>query len=384
MNISAHGSHVKRIVFFVGFGVAKDGHRGICGPEKRFLQTCQMIPTRTFLPIVIYPNCGRLFADFQKLAQDQKIVLIKYEPKGRWQYFRLVYQTLKQYRPHAIHCQGPHFFDLITSVLGKWMNVPSIITRPIIISQDYLSPFKKTIYHFFDLIVVQNTSCLIAISNTHKKQWCDELAPIISSRQRKKVKVIYNGIFLNRFFQPESRPVAPPVVFTISAQLTIVKGHSLLLKAVYQLQKAGYQFFLNIMGDGPLKSELENMCHDLNLSSIVRFHGHVTCVDSILKNTHVVVLPSFREGLSLALLEGMAMGCPLIASNVGASHELIENGKNGFLIKNNSLSELYLAMKWFLDNPSTIQYMGEKSLEKVSKFDIFRMLDAYQRLYLSI
>jgi len=384
MNLTTCYPLAKRIVFFVGFGIEKDGHRGICGPEKRFLQTCQMFHSSSILPIVIYPYCGRLFADFQKLYQDRKIILVGYEPKGRWRYFYLLYRTLKTYSPHAIHCQGPHLFDLIASVLGKLMNVQTIITRPVNVSQDYLSRFKKVLYYSFDQIIARNARDLIAISNTHKAQWWDELAPLISSGHRKKVKVIYNGIFLNQFSRPADRIPAPPVIFTISAQLTPVKGHELLLCVVNQLKKDGYQFFINIMGDGPLRTDLETMCNALDIVSMVRFHGHVRCVSTILKNTHVVILPSFREGLSLALLEGMAMGCPLIASDVGASHELIENGKNGFLVKKKSKSDLYLAMKWFLDHPSTIQIMGNNSLEKVMKFDIYRMFDAYRRLYLTV
>jgi glycosyltransferase involved in cell wall biosynthesis len=382
MNSKTHGLLAKRIVFFVGFGVEKNGHRGICGPEKRFLQTCQMIDTQILLPIVIYPNCGRLFSDFEKLSQDQKIILVAYKPKGRWYYCKIFYQTIKKYVPHVIHCQGPHLFDLIASIIGKWMNIQTIITRPVNVSQDYLSPYKKCLYYSFDQIIARCARDLIAISNTHKKQWRDELTPLMSIRQLKKIKVIYNGIFLNQFIPPADRPVAP-VIFTISAQLTSVKGHALLLTVVHQLKNAGYHFYLNIMGDGPLKPDLEILAKELDISSIVRFHGHVTCVASILKETHIVVLPSFREGLSLALLEGMAMGCPLIASNVGASHELIENGINGFLVKKACEFDLYLAMKWFLDYPSTIHQMGKKSLEKVSKFNIFQMFDSYRRLYVA-
>jgi len=383
MELIARFPHAKRIIFFVGFGVEKDGHRGICGPEKRFLQTCQMIQTSRILPIVIYPYCGRLFEDFQRLSQKNRIILVGYEPKGRWHYCKILYQTIKRYAPYKIHCQGPHLFDLIAAVLGKYLRVQTIITRPVNISQDYLNPIKKFIYYSFDMVITRNANHLIAISSTHMEQWCNELSTLKSSSQKKKVKVIYNGIFLNQFFQPEDRAPAPPVVFTISAQITPVKGHTLLLSVVHQLKNAGYHFYVNIMGDGPLKPDLEIMCKDLRIDSIVRFHGHVTRITSVLKDTHIVVLPSFREGLSLALLEGMAMGCPLIASKVGASHELIDNGKNGFLVKKKSSAELYLAMKYFLDHPLQIQHMGKKSLEKVLKYDIFKMFEAYCRLYMS-
>ena len=375
---------MKRIVFFVGFGIEKDGHRGICGPEKRFLQTCQIMHGHTVLPIVIYPVCGRLFDDFQQLSKKQQIILISYSPENRRDYVKVVYQTIKRYSPHAIHCQGSLLFDLIASVLGRLMHVKTIITRPVTISQDHLTPIRKMLSYAADQIIARNANALIAISNTHKDQWKKELSPLMSSSEMKKLKVIYNGIFLNHASPLLDKPVAPPVIFTICAQLTPVKGHDLLLRAVYQLHKDGKPLLLNILGDGPLKAYLASICSQLGIEKMVRFHGHQSNVDSVFQDTHVVVLPSLREGLSLALLEAMAMSCPLIASNVGATHELIDNGINGFLVQKNNVSDIYLAMKWFLDYPSTIKQMGKQSLGKVKKFDIFRMIDSYQRLYIDI
>jgi len=373
----------KRVVFFIGFGVEKDGHRGICGPEKRFLQTCQMAHLTEFLPIVIYPTCGRLFSNFKTLHEQHRIIMVTYTPKGRFSYIRIVYQTLKKYSPHAIHSQGPHLFDLIAAVLGRLMNTKVIVTRPVNVSQDHISHFKRFLFLTMDQIVARVSDHLVAISNTHKRQWIQELSALVTSSDLRKIQTIYNGIYLHPFSEPSPRPFPPPVIFTICAQLTPVKGHDLMLRVVHQLYSDGYQCYVNVLGDGPLKSDLERQCQALKISSMVQFHGHVACVDSVFKETHVVVLPSLREGLSLALLEAMAMGCPLIASNVGASSELIDNGYNGFLVKKNNAEELYLAMKFFLDYPSTIQSMGKRSLEKVQKFDFYKMFDSYCRLYLS-
>ncbi|MBF0451041.1 MAG: glycosyltransferase [Candidatus Magnetomorum sp.] len=372
----------RRIIFYMGFGIEKDGHRGICGPEKRFLQTCQILDSTTILPIVIYPYFGRLFPDFEQLHHKQQIILIEYAPKNRWDYVGILYKTIKRFSPYAIHCQGPNLFDTIAVVLGKWLRINVIITRPVNISQDHLSTFKKIAFKVMDQMVIRHANHLVAISDTHERQWLKELMPLSSRPSSSKMQVIYNGIHLNTYTVPLNRPEPYPVIFTICAQLTPVKGHKLLIRGVHQLHKAGYQLCLNILGDGPLKLELESLVNALNISSIVYFHGHVSNVASVLKKTHVVVLPSLREGVSLALLEGLATGCPLIASRVGASHELIDNGKNGFLIKKNNSLELFLAMKWFLDYPSTIRTMGEKSRLKSQKFDIYRMVNDYRKLYL--
>jgi len=365
----------------MGFGIEKDGHRGICGPEKRFLQTCQIVDSKTILPIVVYPTFGRLYKDFNQLYHEQKIILVDYTPYRRWDYIRILYQTLKRFPADSIHCQGPHLFDTIAVCLGKWMKIKVIITRPVTISQDFLSPFKRLAFRLMDQLIIRHANHLVAISNTHKNQWMKELLPMSSSPFIRKMKVIYNGIYLKTFTPPIECIDLHPVVFTISAQLTSVKGHQLLLRVVHQLSNIGYRLHLNILGDGPLRSKLESMAKDLNITSIVQFHGHVRDVSSVLKKTHIIVLPSLREGVSLALIEGMATGCPLIASRVGASHELIDNGENGFLIEKNNALELFLAMKWFLEYPSTIRSMGEKSLRKAKKFDIYRMVDEYVQLY---
>ncbi|KPA14531.1 glycosyl transferase group 1 [Candidatus Magnetomorum sp. HK-1] len=373
---------IKRIVFFVGYGIEKDGHRGVCGPEKRFLQTCQIIDSQSIFPIVIYPHYGRLIKDFEQLHQQKKIYLSGYTPKNRKDFFKIVYKTIKLFSPHAIHCQGPHLFDAIAVLLGKLFKIKIIITRPVNISQDHLSKIKKRILLAVDQLVIRHANHLIAISDTHKTQWTKELTAFSLQNNFNKIQVVYNGIHLNEFFVYSNRPAPCPVVFTISAQLTPVKGHKLLLEVAHKLYEAGCQFYLNILGDGPLKFELEKIADELNITTIVRFHGHLSKIVHVLEKTHVVVLPSLREGLSLALLEGMAMGCPLIASNVGASKELIDNGENGFLIRKNNSLDLFIAMKWFIDHPSSIQKMGKKSLLKVKKFDIYKMVDNYKNIYL--
>jgi glycosyltransferase involved in cell wall biosynthesis len=372
---------VTRVVFFVGYGIEKDGHRGICGPENRFFQSCRILDSSIILPIVVYPTCGRLYKDFKQLNNEHQIILIEYTPERRWDYVRILYHTLTRYSPHVIHCQGPHLFDTISVSLGKLLNIRVIITRPVNISQDHLKPFKRLLFRLNDQLIVRHANHLIAISDTHKKQWEKELMPL-SSFSIEKMKVIYNGIHLETFIPSSQIPDLNPVIFTICAQLTNVKGHKLLLHVAHQLYQKGYSFYLNILGDGPLRSELESIANTLNISSFVNFYGHVSDVSTVLKQTHVVVLPSLREGVSLALLEGMATGCPLIASRVGASHELIDNGENGFLIQKNNAMELLLAMKWFLDYPLTIQKMGQKSHLKSKKFDIYRMVDEYKALYL--
>ena len=107
-------------------------------------------------------------------------------------------------------------------------------------------------------------------------------------------------------------------------------------------------------------------------------------VETFLHNIDVVVLPSFREGLAMCLLEGMASGCALIATDVGASRELVKNEVNGLLIKKGSIEELYNAMKYIIENPEKVIEMKKKSVFFSKKFDLDRMFQEYQDLYVDI
>jgi glycosyltransferase involved in cell wall biosynthesis len=378
---------VRNIIFFMGFAIGGGANRGVCGPEVRFLENCRHMDTQKIHPLVIYPEFGQLIDDFKILDQKGRISLISYVPQNRRDYVRILYQVLKKNKSDAIHIQGPKLFDAIGVILGAIFSVKTFVTRPVNITQDHLRLSKKILFLILDQISVKFADQLIAISNIHKRQWTRELTPLGYQRKliEEKTRVIYNGVDLGRFTAPQVYKVSSPIVFAIVAQLTGVKGHKLLLKVAQQLVQEGFQFKLLIVGDGPLKQELETWCVDNNVSSSqVEFKGMIKQVETILKSVDVVVLPSMREGLALSLIEGMASGCALIATDVGASSELVENEKNGFLIEKNNFSALYNAMKAMILEPDKVLSMKQNSVTYSAKYDLHKMVREYQDLYLEM
>jgi len=376
----------KNILFFIGYAISKDNNRGVCGPEIRYLEVCKIIGSKqsAINIIVIYPYCGSLFDEFKKLDNKNIINLIAYSPKTKFDYFKILYKVLKKNEVDIIHCQGPHFFDAITVILGKLFSVKTIITRPINISQDHITNLKKIIFYISDQVFIKKADCLVAISQTHKNIWRKELDCRINKKLDKKMKIVYNGIDLYKFNRNNIQKKDNKIIFTIIAQLTPVKGHELLFKAAKMLIDDGYSFQIDIVGDGPLRKKLENFCKENNINKVIRFYGFTKNVNIILSKSDVVILPSLREGLALALLEGLSMGCPLIATDVGASKELVQNNVNGFLIRKNNIKDIYEKMKYFICFPESIITMGNASKKMAYKYDIKKMAKEYLKIYLTV
>jgi glycosyltransferase involved in cell wall biosynthesis len=103
------------------------------------------------------------------------------------------------------------------------------------------------------------------------------------------------------------------------------KGHRHLFAALASLREGGTDLTLDLVGDGPLRSDLEAVANDLGVEDLITFHGEKpkTTVARILRRADVFVLPSLWENLPCALLEGMSTGLPVVATHVGGVPEVV-------------------------------------------------------------
>jgi len=143
------------------------------------------------------------------------------------------------------------------------------------------------------------------------------------------IQVISGGIDADRFVSG-SGPPAWDVVFV--GRLAPIKQVDLLLRALVVVKREIPGVRAVIVGDGPLRQELERMAVTLELEDTVEFAGQREDVSSILGRSKVFVLTSKTEGLSLALMEAMMAGIPAVVPDVGDLGELVRHGENGFLV----------------------------------------------------
>ena len=208
-----------------------------------------------------------------------------------------------------------------------------------------------------------------------------------------RAKVIYNGINLKKFncsvdVDDFKRKIGVPPedkVIGIIARLMPVKNHKFLLKAFCQILRDVDNVSLLIVGKGVLKEDLIEMVKEFSMSSKVFFLGERRDVHNILKICDIVTLCSLNEGLPVALLEALASGIPVVATDVGGAREIIEDGKNGYLIPLNDLVSYQNRIIQLLLNDASRKKMALNAFASVKeKFPISKMVQEYSFIYESV
>ena len=168
----------------------------------------------------------------------------------------------------------------------------------------------------------------------------------------------------------------------VVARLTPQKGISYLLEALASLPSLPAPPHCIIVGDGILRSALEQERDRLGLAERVHFLGHRRDIALILSALDLFVLPSLYEGLSLALLEAMSAGVPVVATAVSGSQEIIVDGKNGFLVPPADSAALAQRMYWVLTHPEKRGQIARRGRETVRQhFTIDAIAGQYEAIY---
>jgi glycosyltransferase involved in cell wall biosynthesis len=157
-----------------------------------------------------------------------------------------------------------------------------------------------------------------------------------------------------------------------------------LINAMPRVVRAVPNTALLIIGDGPLRRELEAQVDELRLTDQVRFLGERPDVPELLSLLDVFVLCSHSEGLSLTLIEASAASLPIVATDVGGNSEVVEAGINGLLVPTNQPEPLAAAIIRLLTDKTTALRMGKAgSIKFEQEFTLDGMVWQYQQLYLA-
>lgn len=201
-------------------------------------------------------------------------------------------------------------------------------------------------------------------------QFCRSQAMLFSDeRDWGKLHVVHCGIDPALYVQ--GRCQGAKIVFV--GRLDPVKGVSLLLDAFAEIRRRHPDATLTLAGDGPARESLEHRCHGLGLSDCVTFTGFIdeTAVADLLNASDLFVLASFAEGLPVVLMEAMATGLPVVASQIAGIPELVRDGENGLLIPAGDTASLIAAIDRLLSDPDLGRDMGRNGRAAVlSDFNI--------------
>lgn len=162
----------------------------------------------------------------------------------------------------------------------------------------------------------------------------------------KKIKVIYNPVNAIDRIQCEKKPIIVCV-----GRFTKEKGHRILVEAISIIKHSGWS--LSLVGDGPLRKELEDQVRSLNLQDRVIFHGAMKDFRKELSEASIFVMPSLCEGFPNALIEAMSVPLPCIATRcTEAMDEVVNDGKDAVLVPPGNPEAIADAIDRLIDNPN--------------------------------
>lgn len=243
---------------------------------------------------------------------------------------------------------------------------------------------RQRFYRWLDLRVLTLYYAVVAVSQDVKRDM------VAGGFSEKRIQVIDNGIsLLPKASAKEKKQLLESLGFSAAnffigtvSSLTEEKAHRTLLFAFSQIIQHYPQCRLVIIGDGSLRSELEAYSCRLGLSPFVYFMGYRTDSRELLNILDVFVLPSYREGLPLALLEAMSIAVPVVATSVGAIPKVIHDTESGLLIEPGSADQLVIALERIFkdeDFRNTLAVNGQS--EVIEKYSSQQMAKNYFKVY---
>ncbi len=251
-----------------------------------------------------------------------------------------------------------------------WRHAPTFIGR------------KKNFFRRrLERISAWYASRLISVSNYLRKQVIDELA--ISGR---KILTIRNGIPVtsSNLYEKRMRSKGNQEVRLITVgRLSRVKNYPMLLKAFsIALKKSKIPLRLIFVGDGPERGHLIELSNKLGIMDYVNFLGFRENVEELLWQSDIFVLSSHYEGISIAILEAMRAGLPVIATSVGGNVETVKHGVSGLLCKKDDHIDFATQIVFLSENREVRLRIGREAYSRLTSFfNIDKTVKAYLNVY---
>ncbi len=325
-------------------------------------------------------------ADFVRSSFSEEKMYVAGSPELKLQFplFRLA-RIMRQYRPHIVHTRNWGAIEAVAA--AKLAGVPVVIHSEHGYELDMFAGlplrrrlFRRSAYAMTDAIFAVTRE----LRDFHARQaWIHP----------ERMGVIYNGVDTRRFALCRETRLAvreelglPEQSFVVGSvgRLVPIKGHQTLLKAAALLSGSGIDLRVLLVGSGPERERLQNRATGA-LEGRVCFAGDSNRVPELLNAMDVFVLPSLNEGMSNTLLEAMACGLPVLATNVGGNPEIVENNLHGCLFTPGDAKWLADKLKLLARDPALIHQLGTAARNRaIESFSLSRMLETYRSFYLDL
>jgi len=352
------------------------------GAEEHMVTLLRGLDRKLFRPLLAcHP---RLLEEMRHtLPNDVEVFPIRLDGptsfRAAWQLARI----LKKQRVEILHSHMFHS-SLLASPIGWVCRVPVIVETPHV-AERWRKGWVKGSF-FVDRLISRCVTYHIAVSQSNALylEHCKRL-------HADKVITIRNGCDLAHFARDRQAPEElcknlgisdGDLSLLVPARLEPQKGHAVLLKALPQVLREFPKLKAIFVGDGSLRKNLERQSHDLGLDSSVKFVGYQSRMADWYAMADLMVLPSFYEGLPLVAIESLASCCPVVATAVDGTPEVVVDGETGLTVPPGEPGPLAEAICFMFRNPEMRKSLGLRGRELVeSEFDQAKQIRETADLY---
>ena len=297
-----------------------------------------------------------------------------------------IWRIIKKYNPLIVHTHSSKA-GLMGRLAAKLAGTPIIVHTPHgHVFFGYFGPFKTKLFIIFEKLASRITDKIVALTNREKE---DHI--LFKIAEEDKFSVIYSGIELNALKESSSgekqnlkKELGIPensLIVGTAGRLVPVKGPEFLVKASkYIISKYPDTYFM-FTGDGSLEHDLKRKALEMGISDNIIFLGWRDDLAKIISIYDIFVLPSLNEGMGRVLVEAMALGKSIVASNVGGIPDLVIHEKNGFLVPPKNPKELAKYIQILLEDEKKREKMELGGKEMSLNFSAENMVEKIEKLY---
>jgi glycosyltransferase involved in cell wall biosynthesis len=295
--------------------------------------------------------------------------------------YKRLYYSINHINPDVIVCVNlyPLFSIVILKMLGL-LKIPSVCifhSMP----EHIISHYKNKIVRFFNFysyrFVFKKCDKVIFVSDLQKIAW-EKIG-----FKPKSSKTIFNGVDINFYkIDQEYKNYSNKITIGMCAALRPEKRHQDFLKLIENLRVKNFDVYGLIIGDGEDFSKIEKAINSNKIiKNFVEMTGQQTMVQNYIKKCDIMMLMSEAETFSLAVLESMAMGKPVVITNVGGAKEMVGNGVNGYIFECGDVSSATENIISII-NQKKIHSMGIESRKIIEdKFSLDVMIKNYENYF---
>lgn len=301
-------------------------------------------------------------------------VMLAYVLSGLWAGIRLI----RLYRPEIIHA---HFavpsgalawaFSVLTGIpyvlTAHLGDVPGGVPEKTGKWFRWLKPFTYPIW---------NRAKRIAAVSEYTRQLALQHYPV-------EVSVIPNGADVKLLAPVEIRLNQPPLL-VFAGRFVPQKNPLAIVQILSQMKDLDWRCVM--LGDGPLLEDVKMKIEEYGMGERFDLPGWITPQEVLdwFSKSDILFMPSLSEGLPVVGVQALAKGLALVVSDIGGFVDLVEEGRNGFLIETTDIEKFEEALRILILNPEYLMERRRRSLEKASEFDIVRIADRYQSMFQEI